>query len=64
MNKDKKNQIILVGSVVFLIIAVIVAAIVFNAIENSHKTTDKETIARLLETSEIKTAYTNYKNSL
>ena len=47
MNKDKKNQIILVGSVVFLIIAVIVAAIVFNAIENDKEVKFKVTFDQL-----------------
>ena len=47
MNKDKKNQIILVGSVVFLIIAVIVSAIVFNAIENDKEVKFKVTFDQL-----------------
>lgn len=47
MNKDKKNQIILVGSVVFLIIAVIVAAIVFNAVENDKEVKFKVTFDQL-----------------
>lgn len=47
MNKDKKNQIILVGSVIFLIIAVIVAAIVFKVSESNKDVNFKVTFDQL-----------------